>query len=136
MLNPGSFTLLSRQLTTALAGEAQTANIKLAGILAATLQCEFTYGSGGASCKVYAQVSLDNGLTWIDVACFAFTTASAVKVINLSARTPVTVPITPTQASLPDNTFVDGILGATMRAVVVSAGNYSNTYVRLRLDAK
>ena len=136
MLNPGSYTLLSRQLTTALAGEAQTAYAKLAGILAATLQCEFAYGSGGTSCKVYAQVSLDGGLSYMDVACFAFTTASAVKVVNLSAETPVTTPVTPTQAALADNTFVDGILGATMRAVVVSTGTYANTQVRLRLDAK
>ena len=32
MLNPGSYTLLSRQLTTAVAGEAQTPADKLAGI--------------------------------------------------------------------------------------------------------
>jgi len=136
VLNPGSYTLLSRQLTTAVAGEAQTAVDKLAGILAATLQCEFAYGSGGTSCKVYAQVSLDNGLSWVDVACFAFTTASAVKVVNLSAQTPVTTAVTPAQASLTDNTVVDGILGAVMRAVVVSTGTYANTQVRLRLDAK
>jgi len=136
MLNPGSFTLLTRQLTTALTGEAQTANDKLAGMIAATLQCEFAYGTGGASCKVYVQVSLDRGLSWMDIACFAFTTASAVKVVNLSAQNAVLVPITPTQTSLPDNTFIDGILGATMRTVVVSTGTYANTSVRCRLDAK
>lgn len=129
-------TPLLRQLTTAVAGEAQSAIDKLAGILAATLQCEFAYGSGGTSCKVYAQVSLDKGLSWIDVACFAFTTASAVKVVNLSALTPIGTAVTPTQAAIADNTVVDGILGAVMRAVLVSTGTYANTQVQLRLDAK
>ncbi|TIQ67019.1 MAG: hypothetical protein E5X41_06010 [Mesorhizobium sp.] len=136
MLNPGQYTLLNRAVTTALAGEAQTAVDKLAGILAGTLQCEFAYGSGGTSCKVYAQVSLDQGLSWIDVACFAFTTASAVKAVNLSAGTPVLTAITPTDGALPDNTFVDGILGAVMRAKITTTGTYANTTVRLRLDAK
>ncbi|MER8539155.1 hypothetical protein NKH17_06775 [Mesorhizobium sp. M1334] len=136
MLNPGQFNLLNRAITTAIAGEAQTAVDKLAGILAATLQCEFAYGSGGTSCKVYAQVSLDQGLSWIDVACFAFTTASAVKAVNLSAGTPVATAITPTDGALPDNTVVDGILGAVMRAKISTTGTYANTTARLRLDAK
>ncbi|RWC29258.1 MAG: hypothetical protein EOS27_16530 [Mesorhizobium sp.] len=136
MLNPGQFNLLNRAITTAIAGEAQTAVDKLAGILAATLQCEFAYGSGGTTCKVYAQVSLDQGLSWIDVACFAFTTASAVKAVNLSAGTPVAAAITPTDGALPDNTVVDGILGAVMRAKITTTGTYANTTARLRLDAK
>lgn len=136
MLNPGQFTLLNRAITTAIAGEAQTAIDKLAGIKSATLQCEFSYGSGGTSCKVYVQASLDQGLTWIDVACFAFTTSSAVKVINLSARTPVTSPVTPSDGALSDNTVIDGILGAVMRAKITTTGNYANTTARVRLDAK
>ncbi len=136
MLNPGQYTLLNRAATTALTGENQTATDKLAGILAATLQCEFSYGSGGTTCKVFAQVSLDQGLSWIDVACFAFTTASSVKAINLSAGTPVTTPITPTDGALADNTFIDGVLGAVMRAKIITTGTYANTTARLRLDAK
>jgi hypothetical protein len=136
VLNPGQFTLLNRAITTALSGEAQTAIDKLAGIKSATLQCEFAYGSGGTSAKVYVQVSLDQGLSWIDVACFAFTTSSSVKVVNLSARTPVTSAVTPSDGSLTDNTVIDGILGAVMRAKITTTGTYANTTARVRLDAK
>lgn len=136
MLNPGQYTLLNRAITTAIAGEAQTAVDKLAGIRHATLQCEFSYGSGGTSCKVFIQVSLDQGLSWIDIACFAFTTASAVKVINLFAGETSVAPVAPTDGALADNEFINGIVGAVMRAKIVTTGTYANTTARVRLDAK
>jgi hypothetical protein len=135
VLNPGQYTLLSRAITTAINGEAQTAVDKLAGIASATLQCEFSYGSGGTSCKIWVQVSLDQGLTWIDVANFAFTTSSGVKVINLWAGTEQNQ-YTPTDGALDDNTCVFGFLGAVMRAKLTTVGTYANTTARVRLDAK
>jgi hypothetical protein len=135
MLNPGQYTLLSRAITTAINGEAQTAADKLAGITSATLQCEFSYGSGGTSCKIWVQVSLDQGLTWVDVANFAFTTSSGVKVINLCSNTEQNQ-FTPTDGALADNTTNFGILAAVMRAKITTVGTYANTSARVRLDAK
>lgn len=137
MLNPGPYTLATRALTTAITGEAQTAVDKLAGILSALLTIQFAYGSGGTNCKVYVQVSPNNGITWIDVACAVFTTASGVKTFNLSALTPKTTPITPTDGALADDTYVDGVLGSAMRVKITSTGTYGgNTGVMVYLDAK
>ena len=136
MLNPGSRTLASRALTGAIAGEAQTAFDDLAGIIAATIECQFQYGTGGTTAKCWVQVSLDLGQTWIDVACFAFTTASATKVINLSGLTPVTTAITPSDGAMADNTYQDGVMGTTWRAKVTSTGTYANTNIVVRVEAR
>jgi hypothetical protein len=125
MLNPGNRVLAQRAVTTAITGEAQTAFTDLAGIQAATIEAQFQYGSGGATAKVWVQVSLDLGQSWIDVACFAFTTASATKVINLSGLTPVTTAITPSDGAMADNTYQDGIMGSSWRAKITTTGTYA-----------
>jgi hypothetical protein len=89
------------------------------------VQAKFGYGSGGASVDVYLQTSLDGGLTWIDIANFHFTTSPATAIYNLSAATPKTTAVTPTDGSLAANTSVDGILGAQFRAKLVSVGTYA-----------
>ena len=33
-----------------------------------TVQCNFAYGSGGATVDAYVQMSVDGGSTWVDVA--------------------------------------------------------------------
>jgi hypothetical protein len=125
MLNPGNRVLAQRAVTTAITGEAQTAFTDLAGIQAATIEAQFQYGSGGATAKVWVQVSLDLGQSWTDVACFAFTTASATKVINLSGLTPVTTAITPSDGAMADNTYQDGIMGSSWRAKITTTGTYA-----------
>jgi hypothetical protein len=136
MLNPGSRTLALRPITTALTGEAQTAFIDLAGIVAATIRAQLQYGSGGTTAKVWVQNSIDNGETWQDVACFAFTTASATKIINLSGLTPKTTPVTPTDGALGDDTFIDGLFGSAWRAKITTTGTYANTNLVVRMDAR
>lgn len=91
-----------------------------------TIEANFTYGSGGTSAKAYVQTSID-GTNWIDIACFAFTTASARKVCNLRADTPVTTIATPTDGTLSDNTVVDGIIGQKIRTKYVTVGTYGGT---------
>ncbi len=112
MLNPGDHSLCDLAITSALNGAAQTPIKNLEGMLAATIEARFAYGSGGASAKAYVQVTLDGGQTWIDVACFAFATASATRVINLSGLTPKLTPLTPSDGALADDTFIDGVLGS------------------------
>jgi hypothetical protein len=101
----------------------------LEGILGAAAQMRLAYGSGGTSVKAYLQTSLDQGTTWIDAACFTFTTASAVKVRNLSGLTPKTSDVIPTDGTLTDDTTVDGILGDRFRLKVVSVGTYAGSTV-------
>ncbi len=48
-----------------------------------TIQANFTYGSGGTSVDAYVQSSVDNGVTWFDIANFHFTTSSAIRQFNL-----------------------------------------------------
>lgn len=136
MLNPGDYSLCEQSITTALNAVALTPIQNLEGMKAATIEAKLSYGSGGSSLKVWVQITLDRGATWIDVACFAFTTASAVKVINLSALTPVTTAITPGDGAMADNAVQDGVLGSAMRVKLTSTGTYANTIVSVQVSAR
>ncbi|MBI1238262.1 MAG: hypothetical protein GC199_02860 [Alphaproteobacteria bacterium] len=136
MLNPGDYSLCDLAVTTALSGVAQTPIQNLEGILAATIEAKLYYGSGGTSVKAWVQVTLDDGATWIDIACFAFTTGSGVKIINLSGLTPVTTAITPSDGSMTDNTVQDGVLGSAIRVKITSTGTYANTIISVKVSAR
>lgn len=88
------------------------------------VQATFTYDSGGTSVDAYLQTTLDGGVTWIDIAQFHFTTASARKAFNLNSQTPVTTQATPTDGSLASNAAVDGLIGPQLRVKVASTGTY------------
>lgn len=136
MNNPGDYSLADLAITTGLTSVAQSPIQNLEGILSATILARFAYGSGGTTTKAWVQVTLDDGQTWIDVACFAFTTASAVKVINLSGLTPVATAITPSDGAMADNTVQDGILGSAMRVKITSTGTYANTVLSVKISAR
>lgn len=136
MNNPGDYSLADLAITSALASVAQTPIQNLEGILAATILARFAYGTGGTTAKAWVQTTLDDGQTWIDIACFAFTTASGVKVINLSGLTPVTTAITPSDGAMADNTVQDGILGSAMRVKVATTGTYANTIISVKVSVR
>lgn len=136
MNSPGYYSLADIAITTALTGSTQTAIENLEGMLAGTIQAKFAYGSGGTSAKVYVQTTLDDGLTWVDVASFAFTTTSATKIINLSGLTPKTTAVTPSDGALSDDTCVDGVLGNALRVKITTTGIYSNTTLSVKLIAR
>jgi hypothetical protein len=117
------------------AGVAQSFIDGLEAAAAVTLQANFTYGSGGTNLKVDVETSLDQGVTWIAIARFAFLLASAEKVVNLSGLTPVTTVYTP--ATLSDDTVKDGILGDRLRARITSTGTYAgNTSISVRASVR
>jgi hypothetical protein len=89
------------------------------------VQANFAYGSGGTSVDAYLQTSLDGGATWIDIAQFHLTTASARFVYNLNSQTPVATEYTPTDGALAANTAKDGILGPQLRVKYGSTGAYA-----------
>lgn len=101
----------------------------LEGALALAAQMRLAYGSGGTSISVYLQTSLDQGTTPTDIACFTFTTASAVKARNLSALTPKTSDVVPSDGGLTADTSVDGVLGDRFRIKLVSVGTYAGSTV-------
>lgn len=109
----------------------------LDGMLAAQLDFQFVYGSGGSTCKAYAQFSLDDGATYRDAACASFTTASATKPFNISRTAEkLSSPVAPTDGTLADDTAIGSMLGPKWRLKVVSTGTYgTSTQVILRLNA-
>lgn len=144
MDNPGVYDLGSRSIGAALTEEVITSVADgqgttreyvsdLLGMATATIHALFTYGSGGTTCVVTVETSLDQGSTWIEIARFAFTTANAQRAINLT-KAPVTTVYTP--AALSDNTVKDGLLGDRMRARVTSTGTYVSTTLALRLTTQ
>src|SRR3990167_1869141 len=107
----------------------------LDGMLSATIQANFTYGSGGTTVRLMIETSLDQGTTWIEGWRGLFGTASEENGINLFALTPKTSPVTP--AALSDDTCLDGIFGPRWRAKITSTGTYAgNTSLAVRLNAR
>ncbi len=143
MNNPGIFDLGDRVITNALTSEVITevGDVEyvsdLEGMLACNVTIRFAYGSGGTDCKVYVQTSLNQGQTWCDVVCGAFTTNSQEMIFNLSGLTPISTLYEPTDGNLNDNSIKDGILGDRWRCKVTSTGTYSSsTSLSVRLVAR
>lgn len=143
MDSPGLYNLGDYSLTTAVTGQVITEGADgaayiegLEGMLAAGLLIKFAYGSGGTSLKVYVQTSLDQGQTWVDVACAAFLVASATKVLNLSGLTPKTTAATPSDGAMTDDTALDGVLGDRWRVKITSTGTYAGTTLSVRMMAR
>jgi hypothetical protein len=139
-MSAGIFSLGDRAITAALTNEVITqgvsaANVaqgfidRLEGMSAVTLFCNFVWGSGGTTCAVVVQTTLDD-VNWLDVCRFDFTTASASKVANLSGFLSKAVAAI---AALSAEGVNDGVLGAKLRARIVSTGTYAgNTSVSVR----
>ncbi len=126
MINPGLQLLLDSAITTAgtITGDWFT---DLEGMLGAGFQAKLAYGSGGSTCRVYLQTSLDGGTSAVDIACVAFATAGGTKILNFSALTPKLTEVTPTDGALADDTALDGVLGDRLRVKVVSTGTYAGS---------
>ena len=91
-----------------------------------SIQCSFTYGSGGTSVDAYIQTSLDGGTTWIDVAECNLLLASARKGYNVSGLTGGTSPLAFTDGALTANTaLAQGIMGNKWRTKIISVGTYA-----------
>lgn len=112
-------------ITTAISVTATPAAKLFAAPRNLAVQANFTYGSGGTTVDAYLQTSLDGGATWIDIAQFHFTTASARFVYNLNSQTPVTVEYQALDGTLAANTCKDGILGPMLRVKYSSTGTYA-----------
>jgi hypothetical protein len=107
----------------------------LSGALAVTLSARLAYGSGGTSCYAVVETSLDQGVTWVQIARFDFTTSGLQKVMTVSGLTPRIAAAT--AGSLAADTALDGTLGDRLRATVVSTGTYAgSTVVSVRANIR
>jgi len=97
-----------------------------------TVESQFTYGSSGTTAKLYVQTSLDDGDSWFDIACHAFTTATAKKISAVCrAVAPASQAFAPTDGTLADDTVVNGVLGDRIRVKLVVVGTYASTSLRV-----
>ena len=113
-------------ITIAVTGLVLNPVVDLDGLTAITLQVRFAPVSGGTTCKAWVQTSLDQGQTWADIFCAAFTTTAGLKIVNLSGLTPRTTVLAPTDAGLADDTVVDGMLGDRLRLKITSTGTFGS----------
>lgn len=126
MLSPGFKLLGTFTITTS---GTQTGDwVSLEGLLALTVQPRFSWGSGGTTCKLYLQTSVDDGNTAADFACVAFgNAASENPILNFSKLTPKLTQIVPTDGALADDTALDGIISTLVRCKVVTTGTYAGS---------
>jgi hypothetical protein len=99
----------------------------LSGALAITLSARLAYGSGGTSCYAVVETSLDQGVTWVQIARFDFTTSGLQKLLTVSGLTPRIAAAN--AGSLSADTALDGTIGDRLRATVVSTGTYAGSTV-------
>jgi hypothetical protein len=124
---PATLLLMSEEITTAQTAAVKTAAQTLSRAKSIAFQCNFTYGSGGTSAKAYVQTTFDDGTTWVDIACFAHTTSSLRRCVNLNGSTSVTTIYTATDGSLTDDTVKDGLIGSQLRVKFTSVGTYAGS---------
>lgn len=117
----------------AVGATAGTVFSKIGGMKYLVVESIFLYGAGGTTAKAYVQTSLNGGLTWFDIMCFAMTTAAASLAASVSANisfdpddsAPVYAPVAVVDGSLADNTCLNGILGDRVRVKYVTTGTYT-----------
>jgi hypothetical protein len=122
-----TFAMHTQTVTAAQAAQTTTPVVGLFGLRGLMVQAAFVYGSGGTTAKYWIQTSLDAGASWIDVMCFAFTTATAKKVSGVRMDIALAAGITPTDGTLADNTILDGLLGDRIRVKYTTVGTYAGS---------
>jgi hypothetical protein len=121
--------LAATAITTAVANQVSDVVLGLVGMRYLIAEAKFVYGSDGTTATAWVQTSIDGGVTWIDILCFQFTTASASKLFAVTATpaTPLGVSVTPGDAALAANSIVDGVLGDRLRVKYTTTGTYGGT---------
>lgn len=117
--NTGNFTVTGAGTQN---GDAVT---NLEGMVSCSLYLKFDYGSGGTAAKFYLQTSLDQGTTWMDIACVLFNTADEVRILNLIDA--AVAQTTPTDGELSDDTVLNGVLGDRLRGKLITTGTYAGS---------
>jgi hypothetical protein len=118
------FVLCSLAVAQPLAAAAQGSVAVHGGVQALDLQARLdVVGAAGTSVKAWVQTSIDGGVTWFDLVCFAFGGASAVKVARVPGQA-LKAPQAIVDGTMADDTANDGPIGDRFRVKVTSAGIY------------
>jgi hypothetical protein len=117
--------LATQAITTALTNSLSTPVEGLGRLGGVSLIATFTYTSGGTTAKAYVQTSLDGGVTWQDIACFAFTTAGATKRGHISRQQALAIAV-PTTGTMADDSMAQGYLGDRLRVAFTTTGTYAS----------
>ena len=117
--------LAATTITAAVTGSTGPVETGLYAMKHLAIQANFTYGSGGTNAKVWVQTSFDGGTTWIDVACFLFTTSSKRALATVNAETSVTTLYTALDGTMTNDTVKDGLLGDRLRVKYTTTGTYT-----------
>lgn len=125
-MTPAVYVLAAKQITTALAAEAQTAIESLAGASAVTIEAQLQYGSGGTTAIAVVQTRMGAETLWRDVARLDFATSSAIKHCNLNGHLSKAVTA---YAVLGAEGVYDGVLGDQLRSVLTTTGTYAGDTV-------
>ncbi len=133
MNNPGVKVLWAGMIATPLTGSVVSAITSLDGMTAVSLEFNFQYGSGGTTCSAIVATSFDGGTTRRHIARADFTTASGVKVLNLSGLLSKAVT---DYADLATPGVIDGILGDQLQVILTSTGTYANTNLSVRASVR
>lgn len=115
--------LATQAITTVLTNSLSTPVEGLGRLGGVSLIASFTYTSGGTTAKAYVQTSLDSGVTWQDIACFAFATAGATKRGHISRQQTLAI-AAPTTGTMADDSMAQGYLGDRLRVAFTSTGTY------------
>lgn len=126
MDNAGVFSLGDIQISSPLGGtRIGTGVVDLEGLTAVTFEARFSpIGTTGTGLTAWLQTTLDQGLSYIDIARFDFGGTAEIKYANLSGLTPKTTPLNPTDGGLGPNSCVDGILGDQLVLKLSSTGTF------------
>ncbi len=133
MNNAAVYPLASLQISAARPLALLTPTTGLSGMGSASIEANFQYGSAGTTCSAIVATSYDGGTTWRHIARFDFTTATAVKVVNIQANAAKSVGAYTDLASEGVN---DGVLGDQLAVYVVSTGTYVNTTLSVRASVR
>ncbi len=128
MNSPGVYRLAGLQITSPKSLALLTPITGLSGMKSVSLECNFQWGSAGATCSLICATSFDGGTSWRHLARFDFTTAAAVKYANLQTETSKAITA---YSDLAVEGVNDQILGDQLAAFIVSTGSYVNTTANL-----
>jgi hypothetical protein len=94
------------------------------------IQAQFVFGSGTlTTSKYFLQTTPDSGVTWRDLACLAFTTASGVKTSVVNAGIVAAAAMVASDGALTDDTIANGYLCSSFRVKNIIANAYTaSTY--------